>query len=294
MSYFARVLAELSPAPDPTRLSLEAEGRKWFLWLLISGAVVALGCLLEIPETRFSLMQWWRLKRCRPPREENPASWRVPAASVGLLLVIVGVVGEVVFEGLASNADARLRAHESEVLSAAELKAATANQEAEEAKRDAEAERLQRLQLEARIAWRHLTPEQQRDLFEKVARPFPGQEFGLLMETRFADPEIEDFGRTLDEGLGGVANGFPATKLGWRRIIEATGDNEYVGVIVEVYSSRTESTNEAADALVRWLSAHGILAKKSVLDPKTQAFVGFVESSHDPNKGVQVLVGRRP
>lgn len=109
----------ISGSPDPARLTLEAESAKWFRDLLISGAVVALGCLLEIPETAISIRKWFKARRGIEVNE-NPRSWAIPIAALGLLLVIGGVVAEVAYEGLSSNADAKLRSHESEILSAAE------------------------------------------------------------------------------------------------------------------------------------------------------------------------------
>jgi hypothetical protein len=186
----ALVFSPTLPIPDPIRLSLEAESRKWFFGLLIAGAVVALGCILEIPETRFSLIQWWRAKRGRPLKEENPTSWRIPAASVGLLLVIVGVVGEVAFEGLASNADTRLRTHESDVLSNAETQAGSANERASEAekvtaqlRKEAEDEHMARVELEDKVAFRKLSEANKTSLRESMAHfkgmyaafPCPGE-----------------------------------------------------------------------------------------------------------------------
>ncbi len=183
----ALMFASSSPVADPIRLSLEAESRKWFFWLLIAGAVVALGCILEIPETRFSLMQWWRQKRGRPLKEENPTSWRIPAASVGLLLVIVGVVGEVVFEGLVSNADTKLRTHESDVLSLAETTAGQANErasknekEAARLRKEAEDERMARVKLQEQLQWRYLSKEQ-KEAMTKVLKTAPGSEVNVWM-----------------------------------------------------------------------------------------------------------------
>src|ERR1035438_7538125 len=100
-----------SVAPDPVRLSLEAENAKWFGRSLISGGIVAFGCLLEIWETAISVRNWFRA-RSGLAVKENPKSWGIPIAALGLLLVVGGIVAEVTYEGLSSNADARLRAHE--------------------------------------------------------------------------------------------------------------------------------------------------------------------------------------
>jgi hypothetical protein len=176
---------------DPVRLRLEAESAKWFCWLLISGAVVALGCILEVWETYVSLVGWWQRKKGQP-HEENETSWRIPMAALGLLLVIGGVIGETVFEGLVSNADAAIRTHESEVLSAAEAKASIADKnaadaelkasglqkdtqalktDAEQAHRDAEIERRKRVEIEQRLAWRRVSPSQYASL-SKALLPF--------------------------------------------------------------------------------------------------------------------------
>jgi hypothetical protein len=176
-----------SLAFDPVRLSLEAKGAKWFHWLLISGAVVALGCVLEVWETYVSLVSWWHGRSGRP-HKENEASWRIPIAALGLVLVILGVIGETVFEGLVSNSDASIRTHESDVLSRAEEAASTANQKAGDAyerasanereaarlKKEAEDERMKRVELEKQIQPRHLSEKQQNTLVNELDKSRSG------------------------------------------------------------------------------------------------------------------------
>ncbi len=111
---------------DTVRLSLESESAKWFRWLLRSSWILAAGCFLEIGEAWGAVAAWYRIQRKQDVQHVNAGSWHAPAAALGLLLVIVGVVGETVFESLASNADARIRTHESENLNAADEKASQA------------------------------------------------------------------------------------------------------------------------------------------------------------------------
>jgi hypothetical protein len=156
------------------RLSLEAESAKWFGRSLISGGVVAFGCLLEVWETAVSLRNWFRARRGLEVKE-NPKSWGIPIAALGLLLVVGGIVAEVAYEGLASNADARLRAHESDVLSAAETNAGEANERAGNAEeraaqlsKDVEAEHLARVRIEAGVQWRHLSKAQEDGMSKRL------------------------------------------------------------------------------------------------------------------------------
>jgi hypothetical protein len=112
--------------PDQARDALQATADMWFHWLLISSGVVAVGVALEAWEATNSLKRWANHKYGKGVGEPNEISWAIPAAYLGLLLVIAGVVGEGVFEGFFSKADTALRAHDSQILAQAEKDAGEA------------------------------------------------------------------------------------------------------------------------------------------------------------------------
>jgi hypothetical protein len=225
ISFALSLISEsISASPDPVRLSLEAESAKWFCWLLISGAVVALGCVLEVWETYVSLVGWWRKRKDRP-HEENETSWRIPLSALGLFFVIVGVIGETIFEGLVSNTDTAIRTHESEVLSSAETKAAAADQEAgdaderagkfekdaaqlkdeaaqanrraAEANRTAENERLSRVKLQKELQPRRLTGRQK----EELAAALGSEPQPIVIGFCGFDGECIDFANDIGDGF---------------------------------------------------------------------------------------------
>jgi len=99
---------------------------------------VAVGCIFEIGETWTDLRRWIRLKKGLEVSEENPTSWIVPIGAIGLLLVILGVVGEGVFEGLVSKTDTALRAHDEQILGDTESKFGQVKDSAEAAARAAD------------------------------------------------------------------------------------------------------------------------------------------------------------
>ncbi len=116
-----------SAAVDPVRNSLEASSAFWFDLVLIAGAIVAVGCVLEAPETLHSIREWRRDRREGRPEGKD---WRVPASAIGLLFVILGVGAETIFEAVVSQKETELRQHDSNLLSAAERDAANATREA--------------------------------------------------------------------------------------------------------------------------------------------------------------------
>jgi hypothetical protein len=131
---FSTLLANSVPV-DPVRSSLEGKEEFWFVCLLISSGVVAVGCLLELGETWSDLKEWWNLKKSKAV---PPPSWHAPAAAIGLLLVILGVIGEGIFEGLVSMKETDLRAHDEQVLGDTIMKVGTAKDAAEAAQKAAE------------------------------------------------------------------------------------------------------------------------------------------------------------
>jgi hypothetical protein len=195
----------LTSAPDSVRISLEAESAKWFTRLSISGGVVALGCLLELWETTIALKNWFRARRGLEVIE-NPRNWGIPIAALGLLLVIGGVAAEVIYEGLSSQTDAKIRSHESDVLSIAETTAGAATEragkadaiatenekEAEQLRKDAEAEHLARMQLEKSLAWRTISPTAGKTTLAKLSR-LPQR--GIQLYTYEQSPEASNFSK---------------------------------------------------------------------------------------------------
>ena len=115
---YASLLATLPSAVDPVRQALQAKSDRWFHWLVISSVAVMVGVAFEAPEATIALRRWylhWRERgdEVGPPNERSLVT---PASYLGLLLVILGVAGEGVFEAKASSADTALRAHDEAVL----------------------------------------------------------------------------------------------------------------------------------------------------------------------------------
>lgn len=133
-SLLETISANGSPdALDKVRLSLEATSAGWFNLVKWAGYAVALGCAMEAPETFIIIRRWWFLRfrnvDCEETKEDRK-SWRTPLAAVGLIVIVAGIVLETFGESKVSDADALLRTHESEKLSAAEEEAASATRDA--------------------------------------------------------------------------------------------------------------------------------------------------------------------
>jgi len=119
-----------SPTIDTVRNALVLESGKWFRRLSISSGLVALGCALETWETAIGITRWTRMRRGLPVREENPTSWHIPIAAVGLVFVIAGVIGEGIFEAKVSKLETLIRAHDEAILGRTILDAGSAKQSA--------------------------------------------------------------------------------------------------------------------------------------------------------------------
>jgi len=126
-----------SPVPiDTDRLALVASSAFWFRGVLISGFVVAIGCAMELPET-IAVFRRWKSARFKDEIiDENPKNWRIPVAAFGLILVILGVGAETIFESLTSNAETSIREHDSALLGNAEKDAGTAMLDAANARNE--------------------------------------------------------------------------------------------------------------------------------------------------------------
>ena len=101
---------------DTVRDGLAFASEKSFHWVMVWGGIVALGCLLEVGETWISLRSWFKKRRKQPIVEDDPGSWHKLVSAIGLVLVIVGIVGETVCEAFVSQDETAIRAYDESVL----------------------------------------------------------------------------------------------------------------------------------------------------------------------------------
>ncbi len=130
------LLLATEPSNDKVRQALSDISDRCFFWMVTSSIVVGVGVILEAPEATIALKRWFRLWRGKDVKPENEKSLVIPIAYLGLLLVVVGVAGEVVFEFLSSNAETAIREHDSRLLGAAELEAGQAKMDAANARKE--------------------------------------------------------------------------------------------------------------------------------------------------------------
>lgn len=119
---------------DPVRDALQSTADKWLHRLLLSTVIVAIGVAFEAPEATAILARWYKLRFNKEVGQPNEKSWVIPAAYLGLLLVIGGIVAEGIFEARLSNADTALRAYDDQILADATKNSGDAKDSAKQAK----------------------------------------------------------------------------------------------------------------------------------------------------------------
>ena len=106
----------------PIRKATEARADLYFILLLISSGLVAVGILFEWPEVKHAFLEW---RRSKPSLERN----RIPLwGLIGFVLVAIGVGAEGVFEGLVGIKDTKLRDLDKTAIADTELRASKLEQ----------------------------------------------------------------------------------------------------------------------------------------------------------------------
>ncbi|HEX4156028.1 MAG TPA: hypothetical protein VHY48_10475 [Acidobacteriaceae bacterium] len=117
-------------------------GHSFLWWLIASSIVVAIGVILEGPEIVHELTPIVRRWLKRPPKRRHPRMCVQDvikfAGFAGWLIVIAGVVGEGIFEGLDNRAQGMLQTFNGAVLATSQEESAYAIERAAENERDAE------------------------------------------------------------------------------------------------------------------------------------------------------------
>jgi hypothetical protein len=148
MAFSLLTTNSLFPVVDTVRVSLESKALHLFWGVLISCAIVAVGCILELPESVESFKHWREKRKTLQATPEDLTNWNVPMGLAGVILVCAGVIGEGVFEGLQDTAETAVRAHDDAILGTAVSNAAEANTRAASLEVEAACARERTAQLE--------------------------------------------------------------------------------------------------------------------------------------------------
>jgi hypothetical protein len=211
------------------RKSLADARDQYFVLLLASTVVVAIGIAMEGPEVFHDFMEefehffhgrtrWEVDKRTGRPITPHRLNWKKLLESFGWLLIVMGVSGEFVLEGLVFVSDRQLQTFENTItgfaVARANEQAAAANERAAEAQRETARLTSENLKLKTLIQPRDLTLEQLGELTNRL-RPFAGRDlsirsFALDLEARrlgmLIASAVERAGLHVADNLGTVMN----------------------------------------------------------------------------------------
>jgi hypothetical protein len=115
---------------EAIRQDLQNSRDSYFSWLIISALVVVIGVVLEGPELVWETVKIFR-PECLGKKLRGKRNWITLAALLGWGLVVLGVTGEFVAEGLVSKADTTLQTFNDILLSDAIKEAGAAKASAE-------------------------------------------------------------------------------------------------------------------------------------------------------------------
>lgn len=282
------------------RLELEGFVSHWFWTLLGFTFLVAIGLVWEGPEIWHDTVGALKEICRRPAIKRKLSPWAKLAGTFGWVLIIAGVVGEGIAEGFLFKADGVVLKFDEILLTDAQRqatlareraggayeRAATAEKEAAQLRKDAEAERLERLRLQAIVVPRSIDLDQQR----RIADPcniFKGH--NALVASYGLDTEAFAFG----EQIISVLRAMRITVADARASAVVTGPMES-GIHV-----RTNIIQESsfASCIAEALSKVGNLqtALNDNPPPFTGSAMGGSGQSFKPNiPFVSIFIGAKP
>jgi hypothetical protein len=248
-------------------------------WLFLSTLAVVVGLLVEY---------WFPLWELIEALRKRPFPWKLVLEIVGGVLVTIGVAGELWFQSRASKVETTLRSDSHQIEGILNKQAADAQGEAAEARKeaegfesqiadaergaeqlrkDAEGERLARVTIEAKVAWRHLTEKQKSEIATSLG-DFSNQEGGSFW-FEAGDTEAAIFASDIAESLKAahIVVQPPASMVVMRESGKFGDPIKPPDTGVILQSTKDERSRLLADAIIRELHLLGFDASRRTDPP---------------------------
>jgi hypothetical protein len=226
-TYWLALSLSLSSIADPLRDKFDATVRHFSLLVGLSTIAVAVGVLLEGIEVVHAGVEWWKRKRrekceriqleelrriipigdsARTPSRSHPEEpmWAKLILQVGLILVVVGVVGEWRYGAKLEDAHEAVHEYDLAKLTDADQKAGDAAKSAKIAKDAADGAVSDFLVLRSLVSARHILPAK-RAAFIGRLRQLSGTT--VIIESQNGEPEAEAFCKALAAAMQSPTTG---------------------------------------------------------------------------------------
>jgi hypothetical protein len=223
-------------ALDQSWSALDVELKVWT-------AVIVLGVFIEIvpliKEYREERREYDLILPPSPPKK--PSKWKFFWEALGVVLVFIGVAGELSVHFRASNVETKLRSKSRELTSLAYNEAKASTVSAERAK-------LETARLYALTAPRRLTPEQQHDIANAL-RPFKGRK--IVIVSHAYDPEGFMFAKQLVAALKSTPAGLDIEErpIGLGNVSGMGSFNTETGIVIGWPPGQKDFAVKVHDAL---------------------------------------------
>lgn len=281
-----RIPVALKGIDDLIRAGFESYRDSCFNWLLVATGVVVIGLFFEGPELWKeigSIIGHWRFERrfhFHLPEERTSNKTKL-LASVGWLLIVLGVSGEFVADSFVSKADGYVQQFDEILLADAQRqtelakiraggayeRAANAEKEAAQLRNEAEAEHLARVKIEAAVAFRELTERQKQDIGIAV-QPFASVAVASVWFNA-SSTEAELFADDISEALAaGHIRVQPASGMLEMRENSRFGEPvKRATTGVRIQSTKHEGAQKFAALIVKTLNGLGFDAERQTDPP---------------------------
>jgi hypothetical protein len=241
--------AQLMQLDDRVRLDLESIRSYFFDGLLWATGAVLLGVLLEGPEVIHELYRRVTIfpgsstfsSTVYPTVHVEGGNIRKWLSFLGWFILVIGLCGEGLFEGLVTTADGRLQTFNEILLGDAQRQASEAN--------------LARAKIEERISARHITAEQRSSLIREVK---PLRLARLTVDTILGDPEALEYAQELADALS------PCVGTVARHRPDSFPTKPVRGVFVEFREDRSASVEHIAGKLLSALIQAGMPMQRTL------------------------------
>lgn len=182
----------------------------------------------------------------------NPDAWRIKIWPVfANALVVIGVYGEIYFSGKVSKSEEKLQRIAEEKIAEANLLAANALERAATLEKEAAEVRARTAEIEKLTAWRHVSPEQRKQVADAIRAK--ASSVDVLIEYERGDPEAYSYASELARIF--VDSGCEKIRY---------GPNSFLGTVFGLVLATSPETEENVNAAI--FSAAGISSTASNMD----------------------------